>query len=338
MWQGSLTFETPMLFALAFLFLFTIGGFSGLMLAIVPADFQYHDTYFVVAHFHYVLVPGAVFAIMAGVYYWLPKWTGHMYDVKLAQDPLLAVGDLRERAVLPAALPRPRRHAAPHPGLLHAVRRLEHGVLDRRVRLRPVAAAVRVRRLEVRAAAAPKATAEVWDGAREASSGRCRRRPRTTPSTRRRSSSERADPPPTGTDRRAAPAHPAQRARARRWSRSAIYVAFIASGVIGRARMKPDAGHPARERRADPPPARDGGGQLRVRLRAGAALRRDLRGHRHPRQRDAVARSPRPRPGTAATVALEFVSIVAPGGEWEFVPETRADAGAARAGSTRPSS
>ena len=80
MWRGSMTFETPMLFALAFLFLFTIGGFSGVMLAIVPADFQYHDSYFVVAHFHYVLVPGAVFAIMAGVYYWLPKWTGNMYN------------------------------------------------------------------------------------------------------------------------------------------------------------------------------------------------------------------------------------------------------------------
>jgi cytochrome c oxidase subunit 1 len=73
-----------MLFALAFLFLFTIGGFSGLMMAIAPVDFQYHDTYFIVAHFHYVLVPGAVFAIMAAVYYWLPKWTGHMYDTKLA--------------------------------------------------------------------------------------------------------------------------------------------------------------------------------------------------------------------------------------------------------------
>ncbi|MFY9685910.1 MAG: cbb3-type cytochrome c oxidase subunit I, partial [Pseudolabrys sp.] len=84
MWKGSLTFETPMLFALAFLFLFTIGGFSGLMLGIVPADFQYHDTYFVVAHFHYVLVPGSVFGIMAAVYYWLPKWTGHMYNMKLA--------------------------------------------------------------------------------------------------------------------------------------------------------------------------------------------------------------------------------------------------------------
>jgi cytochrome c oxidase subunit I len=85
MFKGSLSFEPPMLFALSFLFLFTIGGFSGLMLAIVPADFQYHDTYFVVAHFHYVLVPGAVFAIMAGVYYWLPKWTGHLYNLKLAK-------------------------------------------------------------------------------------------------------------------------------------------------------------------------------------------------------------------------------------------------------------
>lgn len=85
MFKGSLSFEPPMLFALSFLFLFTIGGFSGLMLAIVPADFQYHDTYFVVAHFHYVLVPGAVFGIMAGVYYWLPKWTGHMYNLTVAK-------------------------------------------------------------------------------------------------------------------------------------------------------------------------------------------------------------------------------------------------------------
>jgi len=85
MWKGSMTFETPMLFALGFVILFTIGGFSGLMLAIVPADFQYHDTYFVVAHFHYVLVPGAIFGIFASVYYWLPKWTGHMYDETLGK-------------------------------------------------------------------------------------------------------------------------------------------------------------------------------------------------------------------------------------------------------------
>lgn len=85
MFRGSLSFETPMLFSIAFVILFTIGGFSGLMLAIAPADFQYHDTYFVVAHFHYVLVPGAVFAIMAAVYYWLPKWCGNMVDETLGK-------------------------------------------------------------------------------------------------------------------------------------------------------------------------------------------------------------------------------------------------------------
>jgi len=85
MWQSSMTFETPMLFALGFVILFTIGGFSGLMLGVTPVDFQYHDTYFVVAHFHYVLVTGAVFALMAGAYFWMPKWTGHMYDETLAK-------------------------------------------------------------------------------------------------------------------------------------------------------------------------------------------------------------------------------------------------------------
>ncbi|MCL7938998.1 cytochrome c oxidase subunit I [Halomonas sp. ATCH28] len=85
MFRGSISFEPPMLFALAFVVQFTVGGFSGLMLAISPADFQYHDTYFVVAHFHYVLVPGALFAILAGAYYWLPKWTGHYPHLRLSQ-------------------------------------------------------------------------------------------------------------------------------------------------------------------------------------------------------------------------------------------------------------
>ena len=85
MWQGSMTFETPMLFAIGFVVLFTIGGLSGLMLAITAADFQYHDTYFVVAHFHYVLVTGALYAIYSAVYFWLPKWTGNMYDEKLGK-------------------------------------------------------------------------------------------------------------------------------------------------------------------------------------------------------------------------------------------------------------
>lgn len=85
MWRGALTFETPMLFAIAFVFLFTIGGFSGLMLAIVPADYQYQDSYFVVAHFHYVLVAGALVSIFCAVYYWLPKWTGHYYNETLGK-------------------------------------------------------------------------------------------------------------------------------------------------------------------------------------------------------------------------------------------------------------
>jgi len=85
MWRGSMTFETPMLWAVAFVFLFTIGGFTGLMMGVAPADMQYHDTYFIVAHFHYVLVTGALFAIIAAAYYWLPKWTGHMVDERLGK-------------------------------------------------------------------------------------------------------------------------------------------------------------------------------------------------------------------------------------------------------------
>jgi cytochrome c oxidase subunit 1 len=85
MFKGSLTFEVPMLFAISFIVLFTIGGFTGLMLSAAPADFQYHDTYFVVAHFHYVMVAGSLTAIFGSVYYWLPKWTGHMYSETLGR-------------------------------------------------------------------------------------------------------------------------------------------------------------------------------------------------------------------------------------------------------------
>jgi len=85
MWKGSMTFETPMLFACGFIFVFTMGGFTGLILAITPIDIQPNDTYFVVAHFHYVLVAGSLFALFAGVYYWLPKWTGHMYNETLGK-------------------------------------------------------------------------------------------------------------------------------------------------------------------------------------------------------------------------------------------------------------
>ncbi|OQW93823.1 MAG: cytochrome c oxidase subunit I [Beggiatoa sp. IS2] len=85
MWRGSMTFETPMLFALAFVVMFTFGGLTGVMLSLAPIDFQYHDTYFVVAHFHYTLVTGAIFSLLAATYFWIPKWTGNMYNEKLGK-------------------------------------------------------------------------------------------------------------------------------------------------------------------------------------------------------------------------------------------------------------
>ena len=80
MWRGSMSFETPMLWAVGFIFVFTMGGFTGLICAMAPIDIQIQDTYYVVAHFHYVLVAGSLFALFAGVYYWGPKWTGVMYS------------------------------------------------------------------------------------------------------------------------------------------------------------------------------------------------------------------------------------------------------------------
>ena len=85
MWRGSMTFETPMLYAISAVALFTVGGLTGVMMAITPADFQYHDTYFIVAHFHYVIFAGSVLSMFGAVYFWLPKWTGHMYNETLGK-------------------------------------------------------------------------------------------------------------------------------------------------------------------------------------------------------------------------------------------------------------
>ncbi len=85
MWRGSMSFEPPMLWAVGFILVFTIGGFTGLILAVAPIDIQVQDTYYVVAHFHYVLVAGSLFALFGGAYYWLPKWTGHMPDERLGK-------------------------------------------------------------------------------------------------------------------------------------------------------------------------------------------------------------------------------------------------------------
>src|SRR5206468_9111573 len=80
MWGGSLTFETPMLFAIGFIFLFTVGGVTGVVLANGGVDTYMQDTYYVVAHFHYVLSLGAIFSIFAGLYYCFPQTSGRMYS------------------------------------------------------------------------------------------------------------------------------------------------------------------------------------------------------------------------------------------------------------------
>jgi len=85
LWRGNLHFDTPMLFVLGFLSVFTIGGLSGIYLAAFPIDWQVHDTYFVVAHFHYVILGGSVFAVFGGLYYWWPKMFGRLLDEKLGK-------------------------------------------------------------------------------------------------------------------------------------------------------------------------------------------------------------------------------------------------------------
>jgi len=85
LYKGSISFATPMLYALSFLFLFTIGGLTGVFLAVLSVDVHLHDTYFVVAHFHYVMVGGTFMAFLGGVYYWWPKMFGKMYDERIGQ-------------------------------------------------------------------------------------------------------------------------------------------------------------------------------------------------------------------------------------------------------------
>jgi cytochrome c oxidase subunit 1 len=85
LWRGVLHLDTPMLFALGFLTMFTLGGISGVMLAMIPVTIHVSDTYFIVAHIHYVLFGGSLFTIFAGVYYWFPKMTGRMYDERLGK-------------------------------------------------------------------------------------------------------------------------------------------------------------------------------------------------------------------------------------------------------------
>jgi len=85
MWGGVLRFTTPMLFAIGFVAMFVIGGLSGVTHSIVPSDWQQHDTYYIVAHFHYVLFGGSIFGLFGGAYYWFPKFSGRTYDERLGK-------------------------------------------------------------------------------------------------------------------------------------------------------------------------------------------------------------------------------------------------------------
>jgi cytochrome c oxidase subunit I len=120
MWQGSVTFETPMVWTLGFLITFIFGGLTGVILASPPLDFHLSDSYFVVAHFHYVVFGTVVFAMFAGFYFWWPKWTGRMLDERLGKIHfwLLFVGFHTTFLVQHwlGVLGMPRRYATYQPG------------------------------------------------------------------------------------------------------------------------------------------------------------------------------------------------------------------------------
>ena len=140
LWRGSIVMTTALYFAVGFIAIFVIGGITGIFLAVFPVDWQLNDTYFVVAHFHYVLMGGAVFTVFAGIYYWFPKITGRMLDEGVGQAVVLADVHRLQRDLLRPARPRPLGHAAPRlhlpagSGVVHLQLDLDDRILHPRPR------------------------------------------------------------------------------------------------------------------------------------------------------------------------------------------------------------
>ena len=144
LWEGKIHLNTPMLFALGFISTFVIGGLSGIYLAAVPIDIHASDTYFIVAHIHYVLFGGSVFTIFAGIYYWFPKMTGRMFDDRLGKLHFWLTFVAFNVTFFPmhwVGLDGMPRRVADYAG---TVRRAQHGRLDRVVRARRVGDRVRL--------------------------------------------------------------------------------------------------------------------------------------------------------------------------------------------------
>ena len=144
MWGGKLQFTTAMLYAIALVGMFTIGGLSGVTHAIAPADTQQTDTYYIVAHFHYVLFGGALMGLFGGFYFWWPKIFGHFLDEKLGKVGFWTMFDRLQPDLRADAHPRPAGHVPPDLHLRGGprLRRLEHRVQHRRLHHRPVDPAV----------------------------------------------------------------------------------------------------------------------------------------------------------------------------------------------------
>ena len=177
LYKGSITFEAPMLFALGFVALFTFGGMAGLFLATLGMDMHVHDTYFVVAHFHFIMVGGMVMGYMAGLHYWWPKITGRMYSDWWSRVTAMIIFVGFFLTFLPQFVARLQRHAAPLPHVCPGVPGLERDVhgrgLDPRRGLR-AAAVLPVCRRSGRASrpGGTPGTPRDWSGRRR------RRRPR----------------------------------------------------------------------------------------------------------------------------------------------------------------